>query len=186
MWDKYWSKTGGRFKEWIRSIRLAAVNHGYLYAICREPGHFYDNIVHVISWIPVLWDDRDYDYLFLYIVIKHKLERMRRHHEKDKIIADWKEVADQIGIAIDCLDRLIKDEYVDDDYAKHVKKYGSFMDRGEMVPGPNGASVMYKHVSKPGEVADMRRIGKVEHLLIKSDLETFGKVFAEHSREWWS
>lgn len=143
-------------------------------------------IGHVLSWLPILWRDADWDYQFLYITLRYKLHRMRMHHEKDRVIADWKKVAGQIKVAEQCLDRLIKDAYVDKDFARHVKKYGSFLSNMKMVPSPDGKTMMRETTHSPASSADIRRIGNKEAKLIKKDLETFAKMFVEHSRWWWS
>ena len=168
-WLTDWGETGGRFKEWVRCIELNSINHGYIHTLLCEPGNFWRQFLHVVSWLPALWDDRDWDHAFLYIMIREKLSRMRT----SEIEFGGKEHADQMKEAVGCLDRLIRDDYVAKDWAAHEKKYGS----------PLGAK---RDGIRAGVSASVRRIGKKEDELIKRDLETFVRIFADHSREWWT
>ena len=68
-------------------------------------------------WFPIIWADRDFDYSFLLIIMKFKIQNMQRRtlmvpYEGHELIAD-----DQ-GAVVDLLEYLIGDEgYVADSYS---------------------------------------------------------------------
>ena len=142
-------------------------------------------ILHICKWLPILWNDHDWDCGYLYIVIRHKLKLMRESHEKNRIIGDWAKVAHEIKIAELCLDRLIKNEYIDKDWEEHEKKYGSFLERRKWVSSPDGTYMRMETEYSPECSADVRRIAKREEALKRQDLETFAKMFVKYSRGWW-
>lgn len=41
---------------------------------------FFRKIKYVISWIPVLWNDYQHDYAYLYIILKIKLQKMQKYY----------------------------------------------------------------------------------------------------------
>lgn len=69
-------------------------------------------IMNHIRWHKVLKDDRDWDYIYFLIVMRHKIESMQELHKTTSMIADdtQKIIAD-MGKAIKLLDRLIEDNY---------------------------------------------------------------------------
>ena len=68
-------------------------------------------IRNLIDWLPVIWRDRDWDWIFLIRILRLKLSRMERFFEKDAMIADRDKVARRIREARMLTDRLIADEY---------------------------------------------------------------------------
>jgi hypothetical protein len=76
-----------------------------------------DNIKRLYRFIPVLWNDWDFDYSGLYSYIKVKLvaleDCIRYGHFQER--GKW---ADQIKEVIEALDRLIKDEYEEEQFKK--------------------------------------------------------------------
>jgi hypothetical protein len=115
-WLTDWTKKGGRFKEWIRSLHLSAINHGWIRTLADEPGHWFRSARHILSWVPILWDDHDFDGAYLLIIIREKLRRMRADHERHKITDDWETIATEILEAETLLDRIIEDDYFHDQY----------------------------------------------------------------------
>ena len=58
------------------------------------------------SWLPILETDRDWDYTFLEIILKHKLSRMSQCIAKDKCLGNHKRVVRAINYAVYLLDRI--------------------------------------------------------------------------------
>jgi len=170
-WLVDWSQNGGRFKEWIRDIELTAINHGYFYAIVHQPVYFYRRAKHVLSWVPILWDDFDWDSMYMMILMREKLRRMRNHFIEEHIVEDYEKIALEILIAENTLTRLIDDVYVDKDWEEHRKKYGEFK--------------LGKKSSGEEESNDVRRIGEKEAAAQLADAKFLGDWIAIHYRTWW-
>lgn len=181
-WLTDWSEQGGRFKEWVRGIELTSINHGYLYAMYRQPIIWWESICNIVSWIPFLWDDRDWDHAYLLNMMQEKLRRMRIHQEKCGHSTSSAEIAKQILVAELLLKRIIANDYVMADYAEHEKKFGSIFDRREKLPD---GSAITRPSRDPEESKDVRRMADKEAYMSKQDLEYFGRHFAKHVRGWW-
>lgn len=69
-------------------------------------------IMNLWQWKKVIWNDRLYDYEFLLIIMKKKLELMENHFRYDGHLVDHVKDANNMKKLILTLDRLIKDEYI--------------------------------------------------------------------------
>jgi hypothetical protein len=186
-WLTDWGKSGGRFKEWVRGMELDAISNGWWHSISREPGSWWRRIKHVVSWIPYLWDDYDFDQVYLWKIMREKLRRMREDHEESQFIADWKRVADEIRVAENILTRLIEDKYANEDWERHHKQYGEpFPDflREEL---PDGSVMHHPRPDPDGRCgADIKRITDREWSRKKADAKFLGQYMAKHWWRWWS
>ena len=69
------------------------------------------NITNIMRWIPVLWNNWDWDFCFLLIIMEHKLNRMASRFESKGCAVDSKKMARQIRICALLCERIKKDNY---------------------------------------------------------------------------
>jgi len=136
-------------------------------------------ICHIYSWLPIIWNDSDWDHAFLYIVLRHKIKRMRARHEKHRVISDWKKVAGQLKTVELALDRLIDDGYMLDQFMAIQKKYG----RPEEFKEESGL-IRLAPMSK-AQSKEVRAAGKREMALRDKDMDAVFDTMREHIQEWW-
>lgn len=67
-------------------------------------------------WIPIIYKDRDWDYWYIYELLKYKLEDMENYIRKDGIHVYNEHDADKIKTALRLLDRLQSEHYVQEYY----------------------------------------------------------------------
>lgn len=77
------------------------------------------------EWANLLKDDQDWDYIYILTILKYKLERTRKCILSNGIIADAKSVASEIKEVEELLDKVIKDDYINDFTKDFRKKHGS-------------------------------------------------------------
>lgn len=149
-----------------------------------HPVRIYYNILHIASWVPLLWNDFDWDYNYLYKIMEKKLSMMKEHHRDTKTIGDWKKVSDEIEVAEKALSRLIKDDYCAAEHSAHNKKFKPFKRWRSRKQNKDG---MFE-VPKPSaaEWKDSKRLYELEDQRWKADMDLFCKTFKECSRGWWS
>ena len=75
-----------------------------------HPVRCYWKVRKIISYIPLLWNDWDWDYACLYRMMAFKLKLMKEHHRECKTIADWETVANETEAPEACLNRLQADD----------------------------------------------------------------------------
>lgn len=81
------------------------------------------NIKNIIRWIPVLWNNFDWDSEYLLDIMRFKLSRMEKYFRNDAIIADNEEIAKKISSAIYFIDKLCDGVYEDEAYKKYYDEY---------------------------------------------------------------
>lgn len=91
-------------------------------SILLEIKTFYRNIKRIISWFPVIWSDRNYDYTFTYKILKKKLQTKRDYFRKLDLNSEVK----NLNIAINLIDKLIDEDYTIE-YTDYVSKDFKFI-----------------------------------------------------------
>jgi hypothetical protein len=84
-----------------------------------------NGVQNLIKYFKVIWGDRNDDHVYLYKILKVKLQYMKNSYERDKH-HDMKSPVKQLQFCINCLDRLIKNEYFDPKNTLY-NKYGKFI-----------------------------------------------------------
>ena len=124
--------------------------------------NFINSIIRVCSWIPIIWQDRDWDYIFLFIILNKKLSQMENFFHKSHIASDHEKIAREIGICVKITQKII-----DDSYDKL-----SNMDIEEEKKILHNASKFKKYC-------------KWEESMRKKDLKTLFDIMRENVRSWW-
>jgi hypothetical protein len=74
----------------------------------------YYRIRRVLDYIPVLWEDREFDWTYLCILLRKKLQRMEKFFREDAWTASKDIDSPKIHECILLLDRIIADDYEQD------------------------------------------------------------------------
>jgi hypothetical protein len=77
-----------------------------------------------LRWIPIIWKDQDWDHWYLYKIIQVKLKHMEEYQRKYGISVNNNDYADQMKVCINLLERLIKDDYMENAFKNHDVKWG--------------------------------------------------------------
>ena len=83
-------------------------------------------IKNLISWFPVIWNDRWWDDYFIFVILRKKLIETEKNFRKHGCHVDLYKDADKIKKCIYILDRIIKDDYSDNVLKPYYRKYGEF------------------------------------------------------------
>jgi len=76
----------------------------------------------ILRWIPILWRDRDWDYYFVYEILKQKLINTEAHIRKEGLHLFNNEDADSINKAIEMIEK-VQTEYFLDKYLSEAKSW---------------------------------------------------------------
>ncbi len=136
-------------------------------------------IPNIVRWLPVHWRDEDWDYAYLYIIMHTKIKHTRLSHEEVHNGEGWEIVVAQLKTVEDCLDRLLKGNYLEKEFDAHFEKYPT----GECIGLPSGAR-QWPPMSEEAS-AEFRKLADEEERLISLDLKTVAYEFATHSRNCW-
>ena len=76
----------------------------------------------LIRWIPIIWRDRDWDYYFVYEILKQKLIDTEQYIRKDGVHIFNNQDADSILKAIELIDK-VQTEYHLDKYLSETTEW---------------------------------------------------------------
>lgn len=139
---------------------------------------FARKVIKIVQYIPILWNDYDWDYSYIYVLLKYKLERTYKAIDygyelpksKNKRLKSLKR-------CIVLLENLIKDDYCKQElnvYHKNNKTNWIKEKDGSLVSPPNK------------NWKELTRLVKKQDLLRKSDTKELFDLMAQNTRSWWS
>jgi hypothetical protein len=144
------------------------------------------------NWFPTIWNDRNWDHHYIYVILKRKLElqenfiRNHGHHlnaEKD---------ADRMKICILLLDRLIEDNYIIDATKPHDKKWGEGkfnFEPCEDEPELSKLNIIYENVKNAEDEKQQKKEYKIAaeraNNSRQNDLNHLFKIMNKYIEGWW-
>lgn len=94
----------------------------------RDVRVFFRNIVigikNIITWFPVIWNDRQWDHVYMFDILQKKFTEMHKFWSSDKPITEKEHIIKDIETCIEIIDRLQNDNYCDDLHTEHNEKWG--------------------------------------------------------------
>jgi len=145
----------------------------------------------LIKWFPVIWNDRDWDFFFIWTILHKKLELMEKeirvngHHKNN--IRD----ANQIKLCVNLLKRLIDDQYHENVFIHHEKKWGKSHMKWEPTEDPELQSlhIIRDNVNtdeeKEQETKEFQRLSPKVEELRQQDINHLFDYMKKHILGWW-
>lgn len=146
--------------------------------------NFKQGLLSCFRWYKLVWNDRQYDYIYFFLLLQKKLELMEKYFYTNANFLGKEKEAKKIKIARFCVNRLIKDDY--NVYKEHEKKYGELewdFDR------TMNSFLKYSKVKTKKEEREanksFNRCTKHEDYLRNQDLDYLFKIIRKHILKWW-
>jgi predicted DNA-binding protein len=157
---KVWC-VGSRFCGGI--IMFKGIKH-YFY-------RFKKGIQNLINWFPVIWQDEDFDHYYFHNIILHKLKSMEKFFISDNAYsADSDKYANDIYYAVQLLERIIADDYINESLQPFHEKY----------PNCNLSHTGTEEQEKFKYTCYMN-----SDQLREKDYDEFYKYLRDNVQEWW-
>lgn len=85
---------------------------------------FISNIKNIFKWFPVIWNDRQWDYSYLYKILHKKISLMQEFYETESILVEEenKKIIKELKFVKNTIERLINDEYFSETENKNLSK----------------------------------------------------------------
>lgn len=143
------------------------------------------NLKMIAQWIPVLWNNWDWDHMFLMEVLKYKLLRMQKYMKKHAYVAAADQLAAQMKACTDIIDRLEKNRYTEKEIADHDEKYGPL----SMEPDENGV-ILWRPKARELGLEEEEAERRFEIYLLgekrrEKDLEILFRIMQKRMEYWW-
>lgn len=166
----------------IREIELDDVKNWWDHTDWLHPSRTWRKIRNVVRWVPVLWEDADWDHTYLYRIIEFKLRNMAAHQVEHGHHEECESTAQQMLDAADALRRVREDDYLETEWARYAEGEDR-LDVSKWERTPEG------HLKMP-PLSDEKRVwlrslsDRHESLVVR-DLRLFADAMVEKSRGWW-
>lgn len=150
--------------------------------------NFKVGILNLIKWFPIIWNDRDWDYNYLLILLKFKLENMSYRLYTDDISTVCRKNSKKIDKAVKILSRMIEDEYDSNHLKDHDKKWGKL----KMTVSPDTFQLNFNRPNvktqdeKEKEHKEYIGLMKKSERARKRDYKNFFQLLETNIRGWWS
>lgn len=149
-------------------------------------------IKNIIRWFPIIWKDRNWDHIFIYKILRHKLYFQQKHIREHNIHTSAIKDADRMKTCVFLLNRLIDDDYYDIAIKPHNQKWGE----GEMKfteckedPSLHKFNIIYENVhTEQDEIEERKDFKKViehEKYLREQDKELLFNMMKKYIEGWW-
>lgn len=142
-------------------------------------------ITSICKWIPTLWADRNWDHYFIFTVLKKKLQ-FTEPVLRNGFSVEGSKRADEVKLCINLIDRILKDDYHDNAFKNHDKKWGeidfSFHKNGRF-DVHRCKVITEKDIEL--ERKESNRLYKHASNMQKQDIEYLFKIMSKHILGWW-
>lgn len=157
-----------------------------VYLIFSPMRRFFESVRRVFVWFPIVWKDRDWDYDYLYEVLKKKLQLMSQYEKKYACADKSEEVAKQMDEVILLIEKQ-QNGYHDEAFKEFYDTYPDFESDIIFNDDPNHkgwSTIEFKYDNEEQE----KLYSKCLHKLPKLEEDGKNKLFdliKENIDSWW-
>lgn len=151
-----------------------------------------NNIAMICQWIPILWNNWDWDYSFLYEILRYKMDRMSKYlTEKDRAVNTWQYAA-QLKACVDIIDRLQEGShsYTKKEQKEHEEKWGeSIYELEDQGDGMHLLDIYTKKAREEGleeqEREEQIAIYELGRARRSKDMDVLFRIMRKRIEYWW-
>lgn len=148
-------------------------------------------IQNLITWFPVIWKDRDWDFFFIWIILHKKLDLMEKNIRSNGHHVNHERDADQIKLCVNLIKRLMDDNYHENVFLHHDKKWGETHMVWNKTDNPELSSLELKrdNVKTKEDILEERkefsRLSPNVEQQKQQDIDYLFNYMAKHIQCWW-
>jgi hypothetical protein len=146
-------------------------------------------VSNLISWFPVIWNHRNWDSHYTLIVLKKSLTDLRKVIDDNKTHVGYEKDVKRMTICIECLNRIIADEYHENAFKHHDRKWGELRTWFEEYSENTCQMIFHRpNANTKNEVEqerkECRRCLEHKRMLEKQDIEVLFDTL-KYCKGWW-
>jgi hypothetical protein len=152
---------------------------------------FFTGISNLWKWKSVIWHDRDFDYVFLLIILKFKIDKMIELYNYRDIYVDQEKDKQELKLCSKFLDRLIKNDYQKNAMIYHDREWGeiSFIwkkcEDSENYKLETDRKNIISEKDKEKEREKFMKLMKHSNYMENQDIEYLFDIMKKKLRSWW-
>lgn len=143
----------------------------------------FKKIKNIIRWIPVIWNDEDWDFSHLLDILHFKLENMQKYFQSSNYIDDSEKnkIVDELTAALHYLEEIIDDKCEMDIMQEYYDLYTEY---------PKISLIYTDGMYKLKELSDeqakiFKEYNQKAFLSKKHNKNMFFKILMENYEGWW-
>ena len=143
-------------------------------------------IENLIKWFPIIWRDRNWDYHFIYVILKHKLHLTEKHIRGHNNHTSSEKDANQIKKCVLLLDRLIADDYHEMAFKEYDEKWvASELVTKKTERCEDCIEIPIVHTKEDKEKENIKNSFKYERYSKDQDKKMLFKLLNKNVEGWW-
>lgn len=150
-------------------------------------------LIKSIQYSVFLWNDFDWDYSYILLLLQYKLKRTRKAIEKHQLVLRADEIAAQIKHAERLIENWKKNNWCEDLQAAHEEKWGKLVDLPEAIDINGTKTYAWDMTREKATTPELKNQEAKEQRAIYQAMtlaeeENFDELFAhirKHIQEWW-
>ena len=155
--------------------------------------HFFRFIGRVIGYMPVLWNDEDWEGITMLNVIKHKIQRMDKCFMANpyRLVGRKLKIHRKMLLAIELIDRIMEDDFCKNEKIEHDKRWGVSKMVSFDTEDKNLKEMKFFHRNvrnsddEKNENREFTSMIKLENQRYEDALEELFKILRHNIRGWW-
>lgn len=138
-----------------------------------------------LSWLPIIWQDRDWDWEYILSILQFKIIKVRDHTKECGNHVNDPKYIKEMNKAIKMIDEVISENPLEKEFANYYKKYGH--PKQILVPTKEKTSVMYncKYISEKARLEYMNLLHEEMEAIQKNWNDLFDYL-KDHMKNWWN
>jgi len=182
-----WSSITKKIKEYYENI-----SEFYNDNISSNIMYHANGIYNLFYYFKIIYNDRDWDGQYIYIILKRKLEKVLKRYETTKYYVGQESEEKRIKFCVNTLDRLMKDNYRNKMYLESIEKYGE--NKMKYIPDdswPGCVEFIICHdkcttpeLESEAHKNDMKRY-ELARLDEDRDVKILFNLMSKYIRHWW-
>lgn len=146
----------------------------------------WQGIISLVRWLPIIWNDRQWDQMYLFKILRVKFGLMEEFFNKDAINVEAQKLGAEIKNCCDILDHLLEDPYFEMAFNSHNKKWGDLA----IVENDNGIIKLERanvktDKDKKLESKEFLKCCEKEDELINNDINLLFDTIKNRVQYWW-
>jgi hypothetical protein len=142
------------------------------------------NIKNLINWLPIIWNDKDWDYSYFLKIVEHKLKSMKKFYANEAWSIEAPKTVDEIDECLALIDKLLRDDY-DYIFAEHKEKWGDIKyelkDEEIIVKSPK----ILTEEDEKRESNEHCALFEFQYREEQRDISNLFIKIADRLKEWW-
>lgn len=171
-------------------INLESWKDNFVFDFFYKIRSFFRNIISTIRWLPVIWQDRQWDEYYLYKILEHKFKLMEDFFRYKGMHVGAEREANQMKVCRLLLQRLMEENYTTPYDERNQPHFDWFQKKMEEAfnKEPNGEGFIVIAEAYERDEPDARWIvpaHKHEKYLRKQDIDLLFRIITKHAEKWW-